>query len=218
MSARLRAVVLLAVVCVPVVAGGATLSLGVTGGLTRPDAAREPWHWDLAPRAAWGARATLGDGPLALGARVERVESRQSLALPAPAPASLAVHGTAVEALARVTLMRRAGFAAVASAAAGRTRWSWAPDQVSFDTGTGTTDVAFTPVDAPSWAFGGGLSRGVGGWTVGASAERRFTRMDSAHRAGDGVVLGTETFGDWCARLELSREWGLGRKERSDAR
>ena len=202
----------------PAVAAGATLSLGVSGGLTRPDAAREPWSWDLAPQAAWGVRASAAHGPIALGARLERVGARQSLGLPAPAPASLAVRGTALEAVVRVTLARRAGVSAVATAAAGRTRWSWSPDHVAVDTGTGTTDVAFTPVDSPSWAVGGALARGFAGWTVGASAERRFTRMDTAHRAGDGVTLGTETFGDWCARLELSREWGLPRKERSDVR
>lgn len=193
-------------------ARAATLALGVTGGLTRADAAREPWQWDMAPHAAWGLQATAGFGRVALGARFERVQSRQSLGLPSPAPASLAVRGDAFEALARFDVLRIAGVDAVASVAAGRTRWNWTPDVVAVDTGAGVVEVAFTPVSAPGWALGGGVTRSFGAWTIGAFGERRYTRMDSAHRAGDGVALDTETFGDWNARIELSRLWSLGPK------
>lgn len=192
--------------------GAATLAVGLSGGVTRADAARGTWRWDLAPHAAWGAQATLGVGRVAWGARVERVGARQSLGLPAPAPATLAVRGDVVEAIARLDVARFAGVVAVASVAAGRTRWSWSPGVVAVDTGTGSVDVAFTPVSAPGWALGGGLTLPLPGWTLGAFAERRFTRMDSAHRAGEGVALDTETFGDWNARFELSRAWSLGSK------
>ncbi len=176
--------VLLALLCVaPASAGdagasaprvGAWWSLGLLGGSTLVDGRLANYQWDVRPRAAWGAQALAGRGPLALGVRAWRSGTVQVLDLPA-GPVSPTVRTTTLEGLARFHVGSFAGTSLWAGASAGRLRMDYRPDHVVVASGGPGGDVIadFAPVEEWTAGTGLGLQRALlPHWTLGLAFDR----------------------------------------------
>jgi hypothetical protein len=189
------------------------ISLGVLSGSTRIDPRLSDYSWDTRPRAAWGALATAGRGPLELGARAWRSSTRQAMALPG-LPASPTVRSTTLELLARARVATLLGTRVSVDASVGTLRIDYRPGHLSVPQGAGAPlEVDLAPIGTT--VAGGGLSlRRVlpGSWALGLAMDRRYFGLDTAHRRGAEIVYGRETFGDWSARLEFARLFTLGAK------
>ena len=189
-------------------------SLGVTAGSTQVDGRLSRYAWDTAPRAAFGAFATAGRGPLELGLRAWRSSTVQHVELPG-ASVSPAVRSTTLELLARAHVATVLGTRASVQASAGRLRLDYRPSHLSIvPDGLGTPiDVTFAPVS--EWVAGGGVALRhalPGRFSAGLAVDRQFFALDTAHRRGSEIVYSRESFGDWSARLELARLFSLGTK------
>ena len=187
------------------------LAVGLLGGLALPDSRFADYRWNVDPRAAWGVEMLAGRGRLAAGLRVAGSRTTQTIGLPDPA-STAAVRSTSFELVARGTIVSLAGFDLATTAGGGRLHMGWAPDHVEATVGGTPVSVDLAPVD--TWMAGGGfaLTRDLPGpWRAGLGLERRFFSMETAHRSGSSIVTGTQTFGDWNARVEL--QWlALGMK------
>lgn len=194
----------------PAAAGpAARFSIGALSGSAMPDPALADYPWTTLPRAAWGAQALAGRGPLEAGLRLWRTQTRQESALPGGTLTS-AVRLTSVEVVGRVRMWRVLGADVMGSTSVGRLRIGWDPDRVEIDTGGGAPiEVRFEPVS--EWIAGAGLalSRPVAaGWNAGLELDHRVFRMDTAHRNGSTIEYRRETFGDWNARAALAWQYG----------
>ncbi len=193
---------------VPAPDPGRWCSIGVLSGSSMPDAALANYQWHVLPRTAWGAEALAGRGALAAGLRFWRTQTTQTSELPSGTFTS-AVHLTSLEAVGRVRLARALGVDVMGATSLGRVRVAWDPDQISIDTGSGPIEATFAPVN--EWIAGAGVAFSrplVAGWSAGLDLDRRFFRMDTAHRNGNAIEYRRDTFGDWSARFELARHYG----------
>ena len=184
---------------------GRWASLGLLTGPTLPDPSLSDYQWRMTPRIGWGAESFTGIGRYAAGIRVWSTSTPQELGV-SGAPAATTVTRTSFELVGRATLARLAGYEWTASASAGRVHLGYRPDQVSISTAGGPVDVSFAPLD--EWIGGGGLGLRrplAGPWSAGLELEHRIFALDTAHRAGTTVVSERSTFGDWSARLALTR-------------
>jgi hypothetical protein len=138
---------------------------------------------------------------------VWRTAARQEIA--AAAGVAPVVRGTSLELVGRARCARVAGAEILALVSGGGLRLAWDPDRVAVETTPGsTTDVALAPVS--SWIAGAGVAveRGLAaGWSAGLAIERRVYALETARQSGGRVEIGSETFGDWSARLSLARVW-----------
>jgi hypothetical protein len=185
--------------------GGHRVSLGLLAGPTLPDPSLSDYQWRMTPRIGWGAESFAGIGRYAAGIRVWSTSTPQELGLPG-APAATTVTRTSFELVGRATLAHLAGWEWTASASAGRVHLGYRPDHVSISTAGGPIDVSFAPLD--EWIGGGGIGLRrplAGSWSAGLDLEHRIFALDTAHRAGTTVVSERSTFGDWSARLALTR-------------
>ncbi len=190
----------------PAAAGPRWLGLAALGGSAQPVAALADYQLDVRPSPAWGLQLDAGTGPCALGLRLWRSRTTQSLG--AAGAGDPAVHATSLELVARARLAawRGVGFEVLASG--GRLALGWDPDRVTLDAGGTPVEVDFAPVH--EWVAGAGLAlrtRLPGRCRLGLEWERRTWALDTAHRSGSAIVNGRDRFGDWSARLVLAREW-----------
>ena len=185
---------------------GGWVGLGVRVSATQLDDRLADYQWDVTPRAAWGAEAAVGRGRFGAGLRLEATRTVQDVGSSSGTPA---VHRTTLELVGRGRLASRWGVAVLASASAGWLHLGYHPDRMAIESGSGTLVVDFEPID--TWVAGGGLmlERPLGGpWLVSFEIDHRVFDLDTAHRNGTAIAVGRERFGDWNARLGLSRVWG----------
>lgn len=180
-------------------------SLALLGGAVRPDNALAGYQWDTAPRTAWGLQALAGRDRFGLGARMWRGATTQTIDLGSESIAPT-VHHTSWELLGRARLAEGWGGRLLASASAGRIGLHYQPERIAFDPGSGDPiEVELRPVNA--WSAGGGLAferplaRTI---TLALSFDTRFYSIETAHRDGEAIVVGRQTFEDWSARAELA--------------
>lgn len=180
------------------------LAVGLLGGASLPDSRFADYQWKVDPRAAWGVETFAGRGRFAAGLRVARSRTTQTIGIPDPSSAAT-VNATSAELVARGTFVSLAGFELAATASGGRLHLGWDPDHVEGTVAGTPVSADLAPVD--TWIGGGGVAltrRLPGPWRAGLSLDRRFFSMETAHRIGGAIVTGTQTFGDWNARVELS--------------
>lgn len=179
------------------------LAVGLLGGLSLPDSRFADYRWNVDPRAAWGVEAMAGRGRLAAGLRVAGSRTTQTIGIPDPASMA-AVRSTSVELVARGTVASLAGFDLAATATGGRLHLGWAPDHVEGAVGGTPVSADLAPVD--TWMAGGGLAvtrRLPGPWRAGLELDRRFFSIQTAHRSGSSIATGSQSFGDWNARIAV---------------
>jgi hypothetical protein len=190
----------------PAAAGPRRLALVALGGTAQPVAALADYQLDVRPQPAWGVQLEAGTGPCALGLRLWRGRTTQSLG--ATGAADPAVHATSLELVARARLAAWRGVGLEAMASGGRLGLGWDPDRVTVGTGGTAVEVGFDPVH--EWVAGAGLALAAGlpgRSRLALECERRTYALDTAHRSGSTIVYGRDRFGDWSARLALAREW-----------
>jgi hypothetical protein len=186
---------------------GFRLALSLLSGSTRADAGLSAYQWSTTPRMAWGAQALAGRGRFEIGPRLWRSSTTQRIDVPG-VTASPTVRSTSLELVGRGRVATCWDARLLASASGGRLHLGYDPDQIVIPSyGLGAPIVArFTPVDEWIAGLGLGVERPLlERWTVGLAFERRIFGLDTAHRSGNVIVNARESFGDWSARLELSR-------------
>jgi hypothetical protein len=183
-------------------------SVSLLAGTTAFDGRLTDYQWDVVPRAAWGAQALAGLGPVGAGVRVWRSGATQRLNLDGVGDPH--VSATQLELVGRARLLRTWGTDVHATAAGGRLFLGWSPGEVSVPVSGGEpVIVSFAPVHEWTGAGGLALEHAVAGpWRAGVQVERRWFGLDTAHRAGSEIVRQRESFGEWSARLELARMFG----------
>jgi hypothetical protein len=190
-------------------APGMWYSAGLLSGSSKPDGALADYQWSTSPRAAWGAQALAGRGPVAAGLRFWRSNTTQENPLPAGTFVST-VRWTSLELVTRARVASFLGLEVLGSASVGRLRLAYTPDRLTIDTGgSGPVEVLFDPID--EWIAGGGVAftRAVAeSWSAGLEIDRRVFRMNTAHRSGDTIEYRRDAFGDWSARLEFAWRHG----------
>lgn len=211
--ARLAAIALIALACLPSAARAATndsnsrwYSLGLLTGSVKLDASLANYQWDVTPRVAWGGQAMAGQGPWALGARVLQTQTTQATGVGGASPT---VRETSCELVGNARLLRPFGVEVLALASTGLVHLGYHPDEMTLDVSGTPVVVDFKPVN--QWIAGAGMSarRAVSGpWQAGAEVEWRRFSMDTAHRNGNSIETRREAFDDWSIRLELARRIG----------
>ena len=190
----------------PAPASGWSVSVAPSGGVLLLDPALENYRWDVSARPLWGLAATASRGRAEAGLRVWRSGTTQATGIPGETFAP-DVGLTFAEMIGGWSVARVAGIALLVSANAGMLHLGWSPDRTTLDPfGAGSpVEVSFDPIN--EWTGGVGISarRGVaGGLGLALGVERSWFRLDTTHRAGDEIVAGRETFGQWIVRAELT--------------
>jgi hypothetical protein len=187
-------------------APGVDVVLAPFGGAVSLDSRLSDYRWDTDVRPAWGLAGFASLGRVEPGVRVWRASTAQGTGIPGDETA-LDVSLTGFEATAAVRLAGVAGFRLLGTGSAGLLRIGWSPSSLAIDAGGGgPITVRFDPVTEPVFGAGLAVRRGVGaGFELGVGLERSWFRLDTAHRAGTAIVEDRETFGNWTARLVLSR-------------
>jgi hypothetical protein len=186
--------------------GSAWVSTALLAGSAQPVATMADYQWDVRPHAAWGAQLLAGTGPFAAGLRWWRGGTTQSLSL--AGVTDPAVRTGSIELIARARVARWRDVQFLATASGGRLAITYHPDRVTVTTGGTPIEVALAPLH--EWVGGAGLALQLplaGHWSWGLETERRMFALDTAHRNGSAVTLARETFGDWDARVALTRAW-----------
>lgn len=188
--------------------GRTWISVGLVAGTTQFDAGLADYQWDTTPRVGWGVLALVGRGRLACGLRAWRASTTQSIGDLGEAPA---VHATSWELVGEGRLAEVMGIRVLATAGAGRLHLGYEPDRITIQPPGAPSPIVVDLAPVGTWIAGGGLMLRravVPAWTVGIGFDARVFSIDTAHRAGDEIVVGRETFGDWSARFELARQVG----------
>lgn len=186
--------------------GSRWTSLSALAGSAQPVGAMADYQWDVRPHSAWGAQWLAGTGPFAGGLRWWRGGTTQRMGL--AGVTDPAVRTGSVELVARARLAQWRNVQWLATASGGRLAISYRPDRITVQTGGTPVEVALTPIH--EWVGGAGVALQVpfaAGWSWGLETERRMFALDTAHRSGSSVTYSRETFGDWDARVALSRAW-----------
>jgi len=182
---------------------GRWLSIGVGSGPVQWDEHLADYQWDVRPRLGWSAQAFAGVRRFALGVRLWNAGSEQSLGS-GGAGASAAVNARSLELAARTGLASFHGVELLAAGSVGRLHVAWSPDHVELPAAGGPIGVDLAPIDAWVLGLGMGVQRSLGGpWTGRLELDRRAFGWDTAHRAGDSIEVGRESFRNWSARLEV---------------
>ena len=189
-------------------ARAATIDVGPIAGSLYLDSHLLDYRWDTSPRSLWGVSGTTKLGPFGTGVRVWRATTSQDSGIPGESIVP-AVKMTVTEAIGEYRVVQLRSMRVVSSASIGRLHLGYTPDQVTFGGGGagGDIEVDFRPID--EWIMGAGLTlrhRLFGGFDAGVGVDRRWFRLDTAHRAGDDIVNERETFGNWTARIELTHQ------------
>lgn len=180
--------------------------LSALGGTAQPVADLADYQWDVRPHEAWGAELAAGSGPWSLGLRLWRSHTTQSLGLTGASDPTVRTSSLDLVARARVAAWRGVGLEAMASG--GRLALRYDPEHLAIGTGGTPIEVSLPPVH--EWVAGAGLALQAplpGPWSAGLEVERRVFSLDTAHRSGSTVVMARDTFGEWDARLALTRAW-----------
>lgn len=194
-------------------AGAATaaaeqLSVNVApyGGALALDSSLRDFRFETNTSPLYGLHAFVNFGRLVPGVRVWRSSSQQNTGIPGD-DTQLDVSLTAVEATAAVRLAKIAGFRLLANGSAGTISMSWTPAELEVDLGLAEpTVVEFSRVSETIWGAGITVRRSVlAGFDVAVGADRTWFQLDTAHRRGNEIVTSRDTFGNWTARVELSR-------------
>ena len=185
-------------------------SFGFQTGFVKPDASFADYQWDTRPQVTWGAEALAGEGRWALGARFLRSSNTQEIDATATAPTTT-VRMTSLELVGKGRVVSVLGTDVFGMASVGRVHLGYSPDQVTIDpTGLGiTVDVEFEPVN--EWIVGGGMAIRrdlASAWAAGLEIDHRVFSLETAHRNGNSIEFGRESFGDWSARLGLAWQYG----------
>ena len=188
--------------------GSRWMSVGLGSGPVQWDAQLADYQWDVRPRFGWSANAFAGIGRLGLGVRVFEARTRQDRG---EEMAPLTVIARSSELAGRAALVSLHGADLVGIASVGRLHVAWNPRHTTLAAPGAPVEVDFAPIDAWVYGFGAGIERPLGGPWVGRIAlERRAFGWDTAHRSGDAIEVGRESFGNWSARFEV--DWlRLGR-------
>jgi hypothetical protein len=188
----------------------AWFSIGLLTGTTQFDAGLADYQWDTTPRPGWGVRALVGRGRFAGGLRAWRTSSNQSIG---DLGAALDVHATSWELVGEARLAEVLGIEVLANAGAGQLRLSYDPERITIQPPGPVSPIVVDLAPVGPWIGGGGvaLRRAVAReWTLSLGVDARVFAIDAAHRAGDEIVYGRESFGDWSARFELA--WRVRRR------
>ena len=188
---------------------GRWLSVGLLSGSTLLDGSLADYQWDTRPQAAWGAQALIGARRLGVGVRGWTTQTTQNVGL--PGVESPRVQATSWELVGQGRVATWWGTQVLATASAGRLHLAYDPDRITLEpVGPGVPiNVDFEPVD--EWIAGGGVALlwpVAGRWTTSIALDHRIFGMDTAHRNGDEIEFGRQTFGDWSARPELAWLYG----------
>lgn len=182
------------------------LRFSALAGSTQPDLALADYQWDTRPHLAWGMKATAGAGRWGGGARMWRSHTTQSLSGAGMDPS---VNQTRAELVGSVRVLAVRNTELQATAGGGWMRLAYDPEEMTLDTGAGSTVVRFAPIH--EWIYGAGfaVSRPIAGaWRAGLETEWRRFALDTAHRSGTEIVLERTAFDEWSARFELA--WTRG--------
>lgn len=188
----------------------AWLSLGVVTGWVKPDSKLADYQWDTSPGLTFGGEAFGGLGRVAVGARVLRSQTTQSLGSLAT-PGAATVRATSWELVGRVRLASLGRTDFLAAAGGGRLHLGYAPDRIQVDAGTGSAiAVELKPVDEWMGVVGVVVERPLANrWIAAVTADHRFFSMETAHRSGSEIVRADESFGGWGVRLGLAWRYGI---------
>lgn len=185
---------------------GVPLSLAPFAGAVSLDPHLSDFRWDTTVRPAWGLAGFASFGRVAPGLRFWRSSTTQATGIPGD-DTSLDVSLTGFEATAAVRMVSVAGFRLLATGNAGVMRMAWSPSSLALQVGLAEpVTVDFAPVT--EGIFGAGLTvrrELFAGFDLAVGAERSWFRLDTAHRRGNEIVEDRETFGNWAARVEVSR-------------
>lgn len=184
----------------------ARVELSVLAGATRPDAHFGDYQWSLEDQPNLGAQLLLARGRLGLGARGWTTTNRQSVEIPAVLSADVDTRLLAAEGVLRLELLSFPTWSFYAQGSGGWLRLSYGTEALRFvPTGsTGEIEVPLDPIDG--WVAAGGLGTQVRlpvGLFLGALLDRHVFELETAHRAGDVVDFGEESFAEWTLRGEL---------------
>ena len=151
-----------------------------------------------------------GKGKWALGARLLRSSNTQQIDASASS-ATTTVRLTSLELVGQGRVLTFLGTEVYAMASAGRVHLGFSPDQITIDPGgLGiNVDVKFEPVN--EWIVGGGMAvrRDLATqWAAGLEIDRRVFSLETAHRNGNSIEYGRESFRNWSARLGLAWQYG----------
>jgi len=163
------------------------------------------YQWDTTPRAAWGFQALGGAGRFATGLRLWSTRTRQTI--DASQGSSVAVQATTWELVGRGRLGTVWSTQVLATASAGLLHLGYTPDRITLASYGGGTPIVVDLEPMNEWIAGGGLAfrRSLARtWTAGLEVEHRIFGLDTAHRNGDAIEVGRESFDDWSARFEFA--------------
>lgn len=169
-----------------------------------PDARLADYQWDAGPQVTWGAQALAGWDRFATGLRFTQSGTTQTIGFPDPTSAA-AVRSTTWELLGRGRIATLGGNQVNAIATFGRIHLGYDPDRVTVQQSGSPIVVELKPVDEWIIGLGLGVERPVvPTLTAGLEVDHRMFRMTAAHRAGDEIVVGRESFREWNARVSLA--------------
>ncbi|MBK8229681.1 MAG: hypothetical protein IT349_14145 [Candidatus Eisenbacteria bacterium] len=180
-------------------AAGLAVRAEVVGGTTLLDRSFRDYQWDTTVRPGIGAIGLIELGGLGAGARIDLVETTQSLQPIAPR-----VRLSRREMVLRATLIGAKDLRLFATGSYGWTRLEYAPARI--DVGGETVELA--PLRARSGSAGAGIEQSVGAVVFGLRAEAQFVRLATAHRRGDEEVRSEIWFTN--RQVSLSLGWRLG--------
>jgi len=181
--------------------------VGTYGGAIFLDQHLSDYRWDTTPHAVWGLQGFYRRDRYGAGARVWRTGTTQSTGL-LDASSSPKVNLTGADLVLEPKIGGWGGLQFFAMATGGLLHIGYSPDTIVLDDpGTGEPiRVNAPPINEWTLGAGFGLRHHIPGRaTLGFSLEHSVFRLDTAHRIDDVVVEDRETFGNWTARLELSR-------------
>jgi hypothetical protein len=187
---------------------GGTISISFLTGSTQFDTGLADYQWDVTPRFGWGVLGLVGRGRLAAGLELWRAGTTQAVGDLGSAPE---VHATSAELVGEVMAVERWETRLWLRGHGGLMRLGYHPDQITIQPPGPVSPivVALDPVNAWTGGAGVALRRALTDrWALGLGVDMRRFTIDTAHRAGNEVVYGRETFGDWTARCEVARVFG----------
>jgi hypothetical protein len=181
--------------------------VGTYAGAVLLDEHLADYRWDTSPQAVYGLQGTWMRDRYGVGARVWRTGTTQATGI-LGSISSPSVNLTGFDLVVEPRLGAWRGLQFFAMASGGLLHLSYSPESIVIeDPGSGETiEVSTPPID--EWIGGAGFAMRhhlPGRATLGLSIERSIFRLDTAHRQDDAIVEDRETFGNWMARLELSR-------------
>ena len=186
------------------------VAVGPTIGGLALDPSLENYRWDVAPALQMGAQASLFRGRFAGGLRAWRSYTTQATGIPGETR-SPRVALTGLECIAQGRMVSYRGVELWGAVHGGRLFLAYDPDQLTVDTGAGSSvTVDFDSISEFDYGFGieirGDLTPQL---ALALQAERTSFSLDTAHRSGDEIVESRERFSPWSLRAQVSWLWNL---------